>query len=441
MSSVGIIILMTIMAFEAMAVATAMPSAARALNGLSSYGLTFTGFLAASTIGMVGSGLYSDRHGPAVPLFAGLALFMAGLLAGSAATAMFQLVAARVTQGLSVGLLITAMYVVIGEGYPDEVRPKIFAALAGAWVVPGLVGPVVAGWVTEHLSWRWVFGGLTPFVAVGGLLLIPASRRLRTHPSHSERTEFGRLGYAVLAAVGIAAIAQAGQNRSWFAAISAAVGLAALIAGLLRLVPAGTFTFSHGAPAAIAYRGILAGTFFGMESVVPLTLSVQWHYSPTASGVPLMLTALSWAAGSWVQGRRPDVDRVLLVRAGLLLMSVAGVIMALVALRVVAGWAAYLGWPVAGLGAGFALTSVSVVLLECSDDADRGSNSAALQLSDSSMSAVCTAFAGTLVALAAHGRIGYGRGLSVVFLVLAVLPLVAAKRAARLRPTPARHGG
>ena len=92
---------------------------------------------------------------------------------------MWQLIAARVVQGLAVGLLITAMYVVMGEVYPDQVRPRMFAALATSWVVPGLVGPVVAGWVTEQLSWRWVFGGLAPFAALGGLLLLPSLRQLR----------------------------------------------------------------------------------------------------------------------------------------------------------------------------------------------------------------------------------------------------------------------
>ena len=128
---------------------------------------------------MVVSGMYSDLHGARRPLLVGLLLFVAGLLVGSAANTMLVLVAARFVQGLAVGLLITAMYVVIGEVYDDELRPRIFAALAGAWVIPGLVGPMLAGWITEQLSWRWVFGGLSPFVALGGLLILPSLRQLR----------------------------------------------------------------------------------------------------------------------------------------------------------------------------------------------------------------------------------------------------------------------
>ena len=58
---------------------------------------------------------------------------------------MVQFVLGRVVQGLSAGLLITAVYVVIGEVYPEALRPKLFAAISTAWVVPSLVGPIVSG--------------------------------------------------------------------------------------------------------------------------------------------------------------------------------------------------------------------------------------------------------------------------------------------------------
>ena len=77
-TTLGILILMTIIAFEALAVATALPTAARSLHGLASYGWAFTGFLVASVVGMVVSGMYSDVHGARRPLLVGLLLFIAG---------------------------------------------------------------------------------------------------------------------------------------------------------------------------------------------------------------------------------------------------------------------------------------------------------------------------------------------------------------------------
>jgi hypothetical protein len=370
-------------------------------------------------------------------------LFIAGLVLASAAGLMWQLIAARVVQGLAVGLLITAMYVVMGEVYPDQVRPRMFAALATSWVVPGLVGPVVAGWVTEQLSWRGVFGGLAPFAAIGGLLLLPALRQLRRGrqpmPPDGRTRPAGRLGWAVLTALGIAAIAGVGERQNGWSVLAAVAGLVAMLAGLRQLLPAGTVRFAAGVPAAIAYRGVVAAVFVGMEVLVPLTLTVQWHYSPTRAGLPLMLTALSWAAASQWQGRLRRPNRAVLLATGMVLIAAAGLAMALVAAKTVPGWAAYLSWPVAGFGAGFALTSASVALLEYTTDAERGSNSASLQLADSSLSAVSAAFSGALVALAANGRVGYGSSLATAYVVLAVVALLALVRTRQLRP-PADTG-
>jgi MFS family permease len=431
-TTLGIIILMTIIAFEALAVATALPTAARSLHGLAAYGWAFTGFLVASVVGMVVSGMYSDTNGARRPLLVGMALFILGLLIGTFATSMWVLVAARFVQGLAVGLMITAMYVVMGEVYEDQIRPRMFAALASAWVVPGLVGPVVAGWITEQFSWRWVFGGLAPFVAVGGLLMLPSLGQLRQCDNAGTGLDRGRIGYALLAALGVAGVAGVGENQNLFGLTLALLGLAAMVLGLRRLLPPGTAGFAAGVPSAVAFRGVLAGVFVGMEVIVPLTLSVQRHYSPTVAGLPLMLSAVSWAAASAIQGRLKNPNRAFLTGLGLVLLAIAGVGMSLVALRAVPGWVAFLDWPFAGVGAGFAITSVSVVLLEHTNDADRGSDSAALQLADSSMSAISAAFAGALVASAVHGRISYGAGLASVYLTMAVLGLLALGQAPRL---------
>lgn len=438
--TLGILILMTIVAFEALAVATALPTAARSLHGLASYGWAFTGFLVASVVGMVLSGIRSDLHGPRSPLLIGLAMFIAGLLLGSAANQMWVLVLARVIQGFAVGLVITAMYVMMGEVYPDEIRPKMFAALATAWVVPGLVGPVVAGWITEQFSWRWVFGGLAPFAAAGGLMLLPSLRQVRSTRVHAAPVRSSRIWFAVLAALGIAGVAGLGERQTSLSVLLAVLGLLAMLYGLYRLLPRGTARFTPGVPAAVAFRGVLASVFVGMEILVPLTLTVQRHYSATMAGMPLMLTAITWAVASQLQGRRRNPNRAKMLAGGLALIAIAGVGMALVASRSVPGWAAFIVWPVAGFGAGFALTSVSVALLEYTNDADRGSDSSSLQLADSSLSAVTAAFSGAMVALAATGRIGYGSALPIAFLSMSGIAMLAIGRASRLRPADGLAG-
>ncbi|GAA0898716.1 hypothetical protein GCM10009557_74160 [Virgisporangium ochraceum] len=135
--TVGMITLVTLVAFEAVAVTTAMPTVARALDGLALYALAFGGALAASVVGMVVAGAWGDARGPAGPTWAGVGLFVVGLAIAGTAPDMWVLVGGRVVQGFGGGLVVVALYVVVGRAYPAELHPRVFAAFAGATVVAG----------------------------------------------------------------------------------------------------------------------------------------------------------------------------------------------------------------------------------------------------------------------------------------------------------------
>jgi MFS family permease len=346
---------------------------------------------------------------------------------------MAQLVAGRVVQGLGGGLIITAIYVIVGQVYPEPLRPRLFAATSSAWVVPSLVGPGISGLLTQHASWRWVFLGLLPFGLVGGLLLVPVLRGLHAPQLPSVRGR--RLPWAVAVAAGIAALEEAGQHPSLRSGVIGAVGVVVLAVGLRPLLPKGTFRVRPGVAAPVALRGLLAGTFFGVESLIPLSLSVQHGYGATAAGLPLAVSGFSWAAGSWWQGRVDDAAhphrRIVLIRAGFVLNAVAAGGMALAALPSMPGWLAYPAWVLAGLGAGFTMSSVSVLLLKYTTDADRGSDSAALQISDATASAITTGLAGVAVAAAARGAIGNTAAFVTLDLAMCGVALVGAAAAGR----------
>src|SRR5690606_17217461 len=176
----GMVAFVFLGAFEALAVATAMPTVAVALDGLTLYTLAFAASLASSVVGMVASGRWSDRAGPTTPLWTGIGLFLAGLLVAGLATDMLVLVAGRVLQGVGTGLYIVALYVLVARVFPADRRPKVFAAFAAAWVVPSIVGPAIAGRVVEHVGWRWVFLAV-PVLAVPALVLMrPGMRAARS---------------------------------------------------------------------------------------------------------------------------------------------------------------------------------------------------------------------------------------------------------------------
>lgn len=434
----GIVSLVLLIAFEAMAVATAMPVAARELDGLGLYAWSFTAFLIAGLFATAVTGGVCDRVGPKAPLLVGVMVFLAGLLVAGSAAAMWPFVAGRAVQGLGGGAVIVALYVVVARAYDEEVRPRIFSFMSAAWVLPSIVGPLIAGFVTQQWSWRWVFLGLAPFVFVPVALARPALRGI-------PRSEGGRRPARVLPALAVALGAgflqyggQRAERGDWaVAALAGMIGVALLVPGLRRLLPAGTLRVRRGLPAVVALRGAVAGAFFGAESYLPLMMVAHRGLSPTLGGLTLTGAALGWASGAWWQGRpsmRVPRDRLVVVGAA---VSTAGIAVAGTAAVVVAGsavpaWVAAAGWLLAGVGMGLTMSSLSVLLLELSPLADQGTNSAALQMSDALGSIVLIGTGGVIFALLHESQPGYAT-FGAIFAVMTAAGLVAVWVATRVR--------
>ena len=108
---------------------------------------------------------------------------------------MLQLVGGRLVQGLGSGLMNTAVFVLVAQAYEVAQRPRMFTYISTAWVLPSFVGPPVSAWVTEQLSWHWVFFLVIPMVLGGGLLVLPTLRRLMrgyVRPAAATRTRRAR---------------------------------------------------------------------------------------------------------------------------------------------------------------------------------------------------------------------------------------------------------
>jgi MFS family permease len=431
LTTAGLLMLITFVAFESMAVATAMPTAVTDLDGLAWYGWPFSAYLVASVFGMVVGGDLDDRRGSRPALLTGVLVFATGLLAGGLSGHMAVFVTSRAVQGVGGGIIAVSLYVVAGQAYRPELRPRLFAAFSAAWVLPALVGPVLAGLITVHLGWRWVFLGLLPLIAVGLALLLPALGRVGA-PRGSAAPASARRWWALLAGLGIAGLQYAGQRLDLPAAGIAAAGGAALAVSLRALLPEGTGRARPGLPAVIGSRGLLAGAFFGMDALLPLSLTELHGYSPTTAGIPLTAGALGWAVASQLQSRRPDVARVVLLRLGFVLLAAGLAGTALVAVPALDGWPTYLTWAVAGLGMGLGMPSLSVLLLDQSPEHRRGADSAAFQIADVTGSALSIGVVGVLVAAAASGPLALSTAVLaavVVLVALAVLGAVLAPRA------------
>ena len=182
--TIGLVLTITLVAFEALAISTVLPIVAHDLGDLEHYGWVFTSFFLGSLIGIAVVGGVIDRGGLGRPLAIGLRLFAIGLLIGGLATSMPMLIGARFIQGLGAGTIPPIAYVAIGRSLPESLRPRMFAVLSTAWVLPGVIGPAIAGVVGETVGWRYVFLGLLPLIGAAGLLTIRAvSKVVATGPA------------------------------------------------------------------------------------------------------------------------------------------------------------------------------------------------------------------------------------------------------------------
>ena len=121
--TLGLVLTITLVGFEALAVSTVMPIVARELGGIELYGWVFSAFFLGSLIGIVIVGGAIDRGGLALPFAVGLGLFAIGLLSGGLAPSMVVLVVARFVQGLGAGTIQPIAYVAIGRTLP-EIAPS-----------------------------------------------------------------------------------------------------------------------------------------------------------------------------------------------------------------------------------------------------------------------------------------------------------------------------
>jgi MFS family permease len=426
---IGLVVVITVVAVEAMSVATIMPTVVRDLHGLRFYSWGFTAYLLADVIGMVDAGQRCDRRGPASSLLGGLSFFAAGLVVASAAPDMGVFLAGRVLQGLGGGAMIVAAYVVVARTFPDAMHPKVFGLLSAAWVVPSLVGPALAGLVASALSWRWVFAGIAPLAIGGAALLVPVLRRI-PHTSQAVSTSRNGIGRGLMLAAGLGLMQAAAEAVDWWSAPLLVAGLAIGLVPLRQLLPTGSLRLARGLPAVIVLRGVLTCAFFGAESYLPLTLARVHHGSPRIIGIPLTLAAIGWSAGSWWQGRRTR-QQVTLLRAGFLLVMVGVSLLVVIASASVSLWLAVPIWALAGAGMGMAMPTVSVLTLELSPSASQGANSAALQISDMVGSIIGIAAVGALVTAYGLDRIRTAVTIGdVILAAVALLGVFAASRVA-----------
>jgi len=413
--TLALVSLILVIAFESMAVSTAMPEVALELDAVRSYGLAFSVMLTTQLLGIVLAGVWCDRSGSLPSLLTGQVLFALGCGICGASTDFAPFLAGRAVAGLGAGLTFVAGFVLIGRTYPEALRPKVFSVISAAWVLPSLVGPVIAGWVTSTWSWRWVFWMVIAPVAAALVVLLVRRGQIRAADAsvdassrdHGSHVRAAWLGLGIAVAAGVMQWGTHELELTWSVqTVAALVGLVGVFVCAPLLLPAGTFTMRRGLSSVMISRFFLPCAFFGTITYIPLMLTGERGLTLAQAGSVLAIGSIGWSLGSWIQGR----DRFSGVRDRLVSLGGAALATGLLGVVVVtwAGW-----WPwliaaplaVAGMGMGMGTASLSVLALSLTAASDHGSASSNLQLSDVLGSVIGIAATGAVFA-ALHTRAG-----------------------------------
>ncbi|MFN2318953.1 MAG: MFS transporter [Dermatophilaceae bacterium] len=439
--TVSILALVTIIAFEAMAISTVMPEVALELDAVRSYGLAFSVMLTAQLLGIVLAGVWVDRAGPLPALLAGQVLLGVGSLVCGAALGLEMLLVGRVGAGLGAGLLVVVFFVVIGRVYPAAVRPRLFGMTSAAWVVPSLLGPPIAAGIASALSWRWVFWVVVAPIVVIAVVLMTKSRLIGEAGSarassrdHAAHVRVAWLGLAIALAAGAVQLGTHELELAWSAkTVVGVVGVLGVAVVAPTLLPRGMWWMRRGLPTVMLSRFLASVSFFGTTTYVPLFLVTERGLTLGQAGLVLAIGSIGWAAGSWIQGSsRHDGRRERLVSFGGIGLGVgiAGIL----------GTAA-LGLPTAvvpvsiafmGLGMGLTTATTSVLMLALSSEAEHGASSTSLNLSDVLGSVLGIATGGAIFA-ALHTSPGSDAGVfALMWSVTAVAAVVLAVAGRRI---------
>lgn len=432
-ATIGFFGLAFMVAYSTAAITTSMPAAATELDGLPLYGLAFGITMATSVISMSLAALWIDRSGPGKPLLAGVGIYVVGMLLSAAAPSMEWLVAARALTGLGSGLDGVALYVGIARVFPPHLRPKMFGALAAAWLLPSIVGPALSGVVTDHFGWRWVFGTVPILAVVAVVMLLRGSRGTGMNdpvPLAGDRpTKIWRKPlWALVASVSVLLLGDAGtrSNPWWPAQLGVAVVLLAVAVNIL--LPKGTWRAARGLPSLILMRGLMGTGFTIADVYLPLFMIDQRHLPAWLAGLSLTVGGVTWAVGAWLAGRG-KIPAPQCLRLGASAMVLGLLVSALVLLPGWPVWIAWVGWTAAGFGMGLAYPTQSVMVLADSAPNEQGANSSALQLSETLLTATTLGVVGAIfAALLGQGESGYVMAFGVACL-LGTATLLVSRRA------------
>ncbi|MCK7626074.1 MFS transporter [Streptomyces sp. RS10V-4] len=386
----GLLLGMFLAMVDGMIVGTALPTIVGELGGLAQLSWVVTAYLLTTAVATPLWGKLGDLYGRKGAFMASVAVFLTGSMLCGLAQDMAQLIAFRAVQGLGAGGLMVGALAVIGVLVPPRQSGRIQSMLGIMMPVAFVGGPLLGGFLTDHLSWRWAFYVNVPLGAAA-LVIVAVAIRLDRGGRSTPRIDWPG---ALLLSVGILALtllaSWGGVRYGWGS--PQIVGLA--VVGVLALawfvrverravepvIPPRLFR-SRNFTLAQLLSFLVGGVMLGATSYLPQYFQFVQGRTPTAGGLlllPLMFGMLGVQLGTGTLISRTGRYRVYpilgggVLTAGLLLLLTLGVDTA-------PALASALG-VVAGMGIGFVMQSTMIITMNSAEPRDMGAASGTVTL-------------------------------------------------------------
>lgn len=301
---VGLLLTLLLAALDQTIVGTAMPRIIAELQGFEHYAWVTTAYLLTSTAVVPISGKLSDMYGRKIFLLGSAALFVLTSALCGLSQDMTQLILFRGAQGIAGGVLTSTVFTVISQIFPPAQRARFQGIFSAVFGLASIVGPLIGGYLTDNLSWRWVFYVNLPLGLLALTVLWLSFPNIRP-AGRARQIDFLGAGTLVLGVVPLLlALSWGGNDYAWTSPVIIGLFVVAatmlIVFGLVEsraaepIIPLNLFS-NNVVSVSIAAMVFMAMGMFGTILFIPLFIQGVIGTSATQSGtvlMPLMITMI-----------------------------------------------------------------------------------------------------------------------------------------------------